>query len=135
MLYVYIHVMVYVYIYIIYICIISDILSQVVSEMYFVDHLRRCFEAVLRLVAQGSLRRKDSDQDGALSFEEFWEGDAADEEQQGSFQLLDRDGDGSLSAVELMDWESGLHHTELAFQDVLARRHLARDFFNTSYFV
>lgn len=24
---------------------------------------------------------------------------------------------GRLSALELMDWESGVHHTELAFQD------------------
>ena len=54
---------------------------------------------MLRLVAEGSLRRKDSDGDGELTLEEFWEGDVAgpaDEEQDTSFKLLDSDGDGAL---------------------------------------
>eukprot|EP00434_Breviolum_minutum_P004371 symbB.v1.2.003850.t1/scaffold213.1/size264521/5 len=81
-------------------------------------------EAVLRLVAEHSLRRKDLDGDGQLSMAEFWEGDMApgnDEngEETATFQTLDKDGNGYLSVEELMHWESGVHHTEVALKELL----------------
>ncbi|CAK9001781.1 unnamed protein product, partial [Durusdinium trenchii] len=79
-------------------------------------------EVVLRLVAESALKRKDLDKDGELSLQEFWEGDVTaggpdgHQEEEATFKLLDKDGSGRLSVVELMDWESGVHHTQVAFK-------------------
>ncbi|CAK9001785.1 unnamed protein product, partial [Durusdinium trenchii] len=79
-------------------------------------------QVVLRLVAESALKRKDLDKDGELSLQEFWEGDVTaggpdgHQEEEATFKLLDKDGSGRLSVVELMDWESGVHHTQVAFK-------------------
>lgn len=82
-------------------------------------------KVVLRLVAESALKRKDLDKDGELSLQEFWEGDVTaggpdgHQEEEATFKLLDKDGSGRLSVVELMDWESGVHHTQVAFKELL----------------
>lgn len=83
-------------------------------------------EKVLKLIAEHSFDSKDKDKDGSLSPSEFWEGDLLNEdgqmqqEEMKEFELLDTDGDGKLNVQELMQWESGVHHTKTAMTQLIA---------------
>jgi len=85
--------------------------------------------AVLTVVVKDTMRHRDKDGDGKLSFEEFSEQDPSDEEgitveseedrhfaeeERKDFKNLDKDGDGFLNLEELRAWESGVFHTEAA---------------------
>lgn len=82
-------------------------------------------ESVLALVAEETLRFKDTDGDGKLSVQEFWEavdsdgdgGELSDEEKE-DFAKLDANGDGFLNLDELRVWESGVFHTESAMKSL-----------------
>eukprot|EP00747_Dinoflagellata_sp_TGD_P166692 gnl/TRDRNA2_/TRDRNA2_189880_c0_seq1.p1 gnl/TRDRNA2_/TRDRNA2_189880_c0~~gnl/TRDRNA2_/TRDRNA2_189880_c0_seq1.p1 ORF type:complete len:315 (+),score=77.89 gnl/TRDRNA2_/TRDRNA2_189880_c0_seq1:49-945(+) len=76
-------------------------------------------EAVLEVMAEHSLMRKDLDHDGFLTPAEFWEidlsaagPDGADVPWDGGteFVKLDKDGDGKISLQESKAWESGEHN-------------------------
>eukprot|EP00438_Fugacium_kawagutii_P000888 Skav223548 [mRNA] locus=scaffold1657:242382:254432:- [translate_table: standard] len=91
--------------------------------------LKETNPAVLTVVVEDTMKRKDKNGDGALSFEEFSEQEPPDEEgitvesdedkaqteeEKKDFQKLDKDGDGKLNLEELKAWESGVFHTEVA---------------------
>lgn len=74
---------------------------------------------VLAVAAAHTHKKKDTDGDGKLSSQEFWEGDGVDGEhlaisefEDKDFAKLDKDGDGSLSVDELKYWESGAFHLQ-----------------------
>jgi len=80
-------------------------------------------DGVLEVTAQAALKQKDTDGDGELTPKEFWEGDAADDEdmsisedETADFGKLDLDGSGKLNLEELKAWESGRFHTEEAMK-------------------
>lgn len=81
---------------------------------------------VLALASQATLNEKDTDKDGELTAQEFWEIQAAgmdsqepmdiSEEEMQDFKKLDKDGNGKLNLEELKPWESGYFHTEEAMK-------------------
>lgn len=80
-------------------------------------------EGVLEVTAKSTLKQKDTDGDGELTPQEFWEGDAASdqdmaisEEEMVDFKKLDLDESGKLNLQELRSWESGRFHTEEAMK-------------------
>lgn len=83
--------------------------------------------AVLSVVVKDTMKARDKDGDGVLSFKEFSEepdeegitveGDeekAQHEDELKDFKNLDKDGDGVLNLEELKAWESGVFQTEAA---------------------
>eukprot|EP00930_Biecheleria_cincta_P039243 TRINITY_DN2699_c0_g1_i3.p1 TRINITY_DN2699_c0_g1~~TRINITY_DN2699_c0_g1_i3.p1 ORF type:complete len:309 (+),score=87.14 TRINITY_DN2699_c0_g1_i3:74-928(+) len=83
-------------------------------------------EKVLEVLAKRSLEVKDKDNDGFLSPIEVWERDLGDdisalsEEEVQEFKSLDADGDGKLNLQEVMRWESGVHYTQTAMDNLIA---------------
>merc|ERR1719223_2117592 len=80
-------------------------------------------DGVLSITVAETMRQKDSDKDGRLTPQEFWETDGFDnddldlsEEEKADFAKLDADRDGHLSLDELRAWESGRFHTEEAMK-------------------
>jgi len=84
---------------------------------------------VLSIVAKDGLRQKDADEDGMLSFDEFFahglpedEGGPSGEEveeQQIHFDKLDKNGDGYISLDEFKAWEAGIFHTQESVMTIL----------------
>eukprot|EP00434_Breviolum_minutum_P028396 symbB.v1.2.025120.t1/scaffold2419.1/size79635/2 len=86
--------------------------------------------AVLSVVVKETMKNRDKNGDGVLSFKEFSdppemeeaegisvdtdEDKAQKEEEMKDFKRLDKDGDGMLNLEELKAWESGVFHTEAA---------------------
>jgi len=74
-------------------------------------------KAVLEIETAENLKRKDTDGDGRLSEEEFWEVEDLEAEgpkkaERDEFHNLDKDADGHINVQELAEWESGLFHLE-----------------------
>lgn len=77
---------------------------------------------ILELLAKTTLKERDLDGDGKLSFQEFSEDTTAQEdsgENHFEFQQFDKDGDGKLNLEELKVSESGRHHTEKTMQSLI----------------
>jgi Ca2+-binding EF-hand superfamily protein len=91
--------------------------------------------AVLQVTVEASMRQKDTDGDGLLSPQEFWEtADSVDgeevelsSEEKADFEKLDQDEDGLLDLEELMHWETGSHHTQEALKQVFGHADLDED--------
>jgi len=93
--------------------------SEVAS--LFTPHLE---DAVHTLHVGETLKHKDSNKDGKLSFEEFWYYESlnkklTEQEKKADFDALDTDKDGGLSLKELKVWESGYYLTEKAMKKLL----------------
>mmetsp|Transcript_34916 Transcript_34916/g.108628 ORF Transcript_34916/g.108628 Transcript_34916/m.108628 type:complete len:291 (-) Transcript_34916:88-960(-) len=77
-------------------------------------------DGVLSIMAKDSLKQKDADGNGVLSFEEFFAHNAPDdgdeppadtsEQYRDEFARLDKDHDGSITLEEFKAWESGMFH-------------------------
>eukprot|EP00929_Paragymnodinium_shiwhaense_P039464 TRINITY_DN20712_c0_g1_i3.p1 TRINITY_DN20712_c0_g1~~TRINITY_DN20712_c0_g1_i3.p1 ORF type:complete len:311 (+),score=71.61 TRINITY_DN20712_c0_g1_i3:97-933(+) len=81
---------------------------------------------VLEVVAKQTLTRKDANNDGLLTLEEFWFGDVPVEHRyelrdshKKDFEAVDKDGNGKVDIKELMHFESGSYHINKALQDLL----------------
>eukprot|EP00930_Biecheleria_cincta_P039241 TRINITY_DN2699_c0_g1_i1.p1 TRINITY_DN2699_c0_g1~~TRINITY_DN2699_c0_g1_i1.p1 ORF type:complete len:297 (+),score=82.21 TRINITY_DN2699_c0_g1_i1:62-892(+) len=86
-------------------------------------------EKVLEVLAKQTLEVKDMDNDGFLSQMEVVERDVSHEdstlqemheEEKQEFKSLDTDGDGKLNLQEVMRWESGVHYSKAAMENLIA---------------
>lgn len=75
-------------------------------------------DTVLDITARATLAKKDLNQDGKLSFKEFWgyaeehSKELSESVEKVEFSRLDEDGDGFVRLEELKLWESGGFHTK-----------------------
>jgi len=79
-------------------------------------------DEVLSIAAKDSMRQKDADDNGMLSFEEFYAHDVPEgeegppehqvDEDQVQFSKLDRNGDGHIDLEEFKAWEAGSFHAQ-----------------------
>merc|ERR1712113_1036819 len=79
-------------------------------------------DGVLIISTQVTMRSRDTDNDGALTFEEFWKnfmGKAPEEVRRKDFARLDTSGDGKLNEDELKAWESGRVFAEKAVKPII----------------
>lgn len=75
---------------------------------------------VLHLTVRSTMDRKDTDGDGYLSQEEFFEDEPQATDNQARFNHLDKDGDGRVNLHELAWWESRIFHAHEAMNKLLS---------------
>jgi len=95
------------------------------TELSHLSH-PEAHDGMLDILSAHTLKMKDTNGDGELSPDEFWDTagtepmEAEDwQDHLKDFQRVDLDASGKLNVKEISDWEGGAFHTRQAFQELM----------------